>query len=73
MKRKFELKCVRYGYDKFQSQVSREGGNIAPKTNDEFDIQMKTLMLTYEDPGANDGSDNDCTSLNQPQGLFQAP
>ena len=37
MKRKFELKCVRYGYDKFQSQVSMEGGNIAPNTNDEFD------------------------------------
>ena len=36
-------------------------------------IQMKMLILTYEDPRPNDRSDNDRTSLNQSQGLLQPP
>ena len=36
-------------------------------------IQMKMLILTYEDPRPNDRPDDDRTSLNQSQGLLQPP
>ena len=48
------------------------GGNMATKVMMNS-IPMEMLMLTYEDPGANDGANDDCTSLNKPQGLFQSP